>query len=222
MRSGLREVRHTLGELKQRRSLLRFLVARMIYQDGVNGLLIGGAFAAGMFGWATIEIGIYGIILNVVAIFRFVIAGRIDARIGSKATILIGLTMLLLATFGIRIDPTGLHALPGWCASRDDSGGLFGTAAEKAYIGYGLLISLAFGPVQASVALLSGPQRQQPVGAGRYFKHLRPVRPRNQLHGDASVFDRHHDQLVASWHGHARPVSGRRADHNDPDALSGG
>ncbi|WP_313760141.1 MFS transporter, partial [Rhizobium sp.] len=98
VRSGLREVRHTLAELRERRPLMRFLVARMIYQDGVNGLLIlGGAFAAGMFGWATIEIGIYGIILNVVAIFGCIIAGRIDARIGSKATIVISLTMLLLA-----------------------------------------------------------------------------------------------------------------------------
>ncbi len=57
----------------------------MTYQDGVNGLLIlGGAFAAGMFGWATIEIGIYGIILNIVAIFGCIIAGRVDRRIGSK------------------------------------------------------------------------------------------------------------------------------------------
>ena len=31
-----------------------------------------------------------------------------------------------------------------------DSGGLFGTPAEKAYIVFGLLIGLAFGPVQAS------------------------------------------------------------------------
>jgi UMF1 family MFS transporter len=151
VRSGLREVRHTLSELKERRPLLRFLVARMIYQDGVNGLLIlGGAFAAGMFGWATIEIGIYGIILNVVAIFGCIIAGRIDARIGSKATIVISLTMLLLATFGIVSTEPGYTLFGLVPLSTVDSGGLFGTAAEKAYIGYGLLIGLAFGPVQAS------------------------------------------------------------------------
>jgi len=149
--SGLREVRHTLAELKERRPLLRFLVARMIYQDGVNGLLIlGGAFAAGMFGWATIEIGIYGIILNVVAIFGCIIAGRIDARIGSKATIVISLTMLLLATFGIVSTEPGYTLFGLVPLPTADSGGLFGTAAEKAYIGYGLLIGLAFGPVQAS------------------------------------------------------------------------
>ncbi len=44
----------------RRRMILRFLIARMLYQDGVNGLLIlGGTFAAGMFGWATLEIGLF-------------------------------------------------------------------------------------------------------------------------------------------------------------------
>ena len=62
----------------------------MIYQDGVNGLLaLGGAFAAGMFGWATIEIGIYGIILNVVAIFGCLDRRRLDTMLGSKAIVMI-------------------------------------------------------------------------------------------------------------------------------------
>nr|WP_210258277.1 MFS transporter [Rhizobium sp. 57MFTsu3.2] len=151
VRTGLAELKSTLGELKRRRGIVRFLIARMIYQDGVNGLLIlGGAFAAGMFGWATVEIGIYGIILNVVAIFGCIIAGRVDRRIGSKSTIVISLAMLLLATIGIvstwpGYTLFGLLALP-----TADSGGLFGTAAEKAYVAYGLLVGLAFGPVQAS------------------------------------------------------------------------
>ncbi len=151
VRTGLSELKSTLGELRNRRGILHFLVARMIYQDGVNGLLIlGGAFAAGMFGWATIEIGIYGIILNVVAIFGCIIAGRVDRRIGSKSTIVISLVMLLLATIGIVSTGPGYTLFGLLELSTADSGGLFGTAAEKAYIAYGLLIGLAFGPVQAS------------------------------------------------------------------------
>ncbi|MFS8145909.1 MFS transporter [Rhizobium sp. BR 249] len=151
VRFGLRELRNTLGELKERRGILKFLVARMIYQDGVNGLLIlGGVFAAGMFGWATIEIGIYGIILNVVAIFGCLLASRIDKGVGSKTTVVISLTMLLLATFGIISTGPGYTLFGLMPLPTTDSGGLFGTAAEKAYILYGLLIGLAFGPVQAS------------------------------------------------------------------------
>ncbi|MBY3121175.1 MFS transporter [Rhizobium laguerreae] len=151
VRSGLRELKNTLGELRERRGILKFLIARMIYQDGVNGLLIlGGIFAAGMFGWATIEIGIYGIILNVVAIFGCLIAGRIDKGVGSKVTVVISLTMLLLATIGIISTGPGYTLFGLMPLPTADSGGLFGTAAEKAYILYGLLIGLAFGPVQAS------------------------------------------------------------------------
>jgi len=151
VRFGLRELGNTLGELRQRRGILKFLVARMIYQDGVNGLLIlGGVFAAGMFGWATIEIGIYGIILNVVAILGCLVAGRIDKGVGSKVTVVISLTMLLLATIGIISTGPGYTLFGLMPLSMEDSGGLFGTAAEKAYILYGLLIGLAFGPVQAS------------------------------------------------------------------------
>jgi UMF1 family MFS transporter len=39
----------------------------------------------------------------------------------------------------------GFLPLPG-----ADTGGLFGTPAEKAYIAFGLLVGVAFGPVQAS------------------------------------------------------------------------
>jgi UMF1 family MFS transporter len=151
VRSGLGELRATLGELRRRRGIGRFLIARMIYQDGVNGILIlGGTFAAGMFGWATIEIGIYGIILNVVAILGCWIAGHVDHRLGSKTTIVIGLGMLLFATVGIISTGPGFTLFGYLPLPPGDSGGLFGTAAEKAYILYGLLIGLAFGPVQAS------------------------------------------------------------------------
>jgi MFS transporter, UMF1 family len=151
VRSGLAELGATLGELKRRRGISRFLIARMIYQDGVNGLLIlGGTFAAGMFGWATIEIGIYGIILNIVAIFGCIAAGLVDRRLGSKTTVVISLVMLTIAAFGIISTGPGFTLFGLVPLSTEDAGGLFGTAAEKAYIFYGLLIGLAFGPVQAS------------------------------------------------------------------------
>jgi UMF1 family MFS transporter len=169
VRSGLSELGATLGELKRRRGISRFLIARMIYQDGVNGLLIlGGTFAAGMFGWATIEIGIYGIILNVVAIFGCLIAGLVDRRLGSKTTVVISLVMLTIAAFGIISTGPGFTLFGLVPLSTYDSGGLFGTAAEKAYILYGLLVGLAFGPVQASSRSYLA-RSVSLAEAGRYF-----------------------------------------------------
>lgn len=168
VREGLAELRATLSEVRRRAGIFRFLVARMVYQDGVNALLaLGGAFAAAMFGWSITEIGIFGIILNVVAIFGCWAAARLDSAFGSKTVIVTALVMLSAATLGIISTGPGftLFALP---LSSADSGTLFGTAAEKAYIVYGLLIGLAFGPVQASSRSYMA-RSVTADEAGRYF-----------------------------------------------------
>lgn len=167
--SGLRELKTTLRELRHRPMLLRFLIARMLYQDGVNGVVIlGGAFAAGMFGWQTIETGLFGILLNVVAIVGCFAAGRVDQTLGSRNTVLISLVLLLLATVGIVSTEKGSTLFGLLQLSTDDNDSFFATGAEKAYLLYGVLIGLAFGPVQASSR--SYLARNITVAeAGRYF-----------------------------------------------------
>ncbi|MCO6188027.1 MFS transporter [Rhizobium sp. L1K21] len=169
VRQGFAELGNTLKQLRQRKSLLRFLIARMIYQDGVNGLLVlGGAFAAGLFGWVTMEIGIYGIILNLVAIPSCIVAGYVDSIFGSKRTIILSLFALLISSVGI-VSTSHDAALFGLVQlSTVDQGGLFGTAAEKLYIFFSLFTGLAFGPIQASSrSYLS--RSIEPEEAGRYF-----------------------------------------------------
>jgi UMF1 family MFS transporter len=167
--NSLRDLKNTLRELSGRRGLLRFLIARMIYQDGVNGLLaLGGTFAAGMFAWQTIEMGIYGILLLVIAIGGCAYAGRLDSRLGSKKVVQLSLACLIVATFGIISTGPGYTLFGLIQLSVQDNGGLFATAAEKAYILFGLLIGIAFGPVQASSR--SYMARSVEVSeAGKYF-----------------------------------------------------
>lgn len=169
VRTGLSELGNTLGELKARAGLARFLIGRMIYQDGVNGLLVlGGVFAAAMFQWSTMEIGLYGIILNVVAIFGCLVAGSIDRRFGSKFTVLLSLVLLIVATFGIISTGPGYTFFGIIDLSAMSTPGIFGTAAEKTYILFGVLIGLAFGPVQASSRSYLA-RSVPPKEAGRYF-----------------------------------------------------
>ncbi|RWN59060.1 MFS transporter [Mesorhizobium sp.] len=169
VREGLSELKSTLAEVRQRSGIFRFLVARMIYQDGVNALLaLGGLFAAGMFAWSITEIGLFGIILNVVAIVGCWIAARLDTALGSKVVVMISLVMLSVATIGIVSTGPGFTLLGMLQLSTADSGGLFGTAAEKAYILYGLLIGLAFGPVQASSRSYMA-RSVTAAESGRYF-----------------------------------------------------
>jgi UMF1 family MFS transporter len=163
------ELKNTLHELKARAGLLRFLVARMIYQDGVNGLLaLGGTFAAGMFSWHTMEMGIYGILLLIAAIGGCVYAGRLDALLGAKKVIVLSLSCLIVATIGIVSTGPGYSLFGLVQFSSVDTGGIFATDAEKAYIAFGLLIGLAFGPVQASSRSFMA-RSVTADEAGRYF-----------------------------------------------------
>lgn len=169
VRSGLTELRHTIGELRHRPGILRFLIARMIFQDGVNGLLaLGGTFAASMFAWQTVELGVYGIILNVVAIGGCLYASRLDAKLGSKVIVTASLICLTIATLGIVSTGPGYTLFGLLPLPTADSGGMFGTAAEKAYIVFGLLVGIAFGPVQASSRSYMA-RSVSADEAGRYF-----------------------------------------------------
>ncbi len=149
--SGLAELKTTLTEVRRRTGIMRFLFARMIYQDGVNALLaLGAGYAAGMFGWSITETGLFGMILNVMAIISCLIASRVDTRFGSKAVVIGSLVLLFLASLGIVStgkDYTLFGLLP---FTLEGEGKLFGTAAELSYLIYGLMIGAAFGPVQAS------------------------------------------------------------------------
>ncbi len=169
VRLGLSEMRATLSELRRRAGLFRFLVARMIYQDGIGALLaLGGGFAAGMFGWSIIELGIYGIILNITAIGGSIWGGRIDTRRGSKKVVIASIIALLIATLGIVSTGPGFTLFGLMTFGTEDAGGLFATGAEKAYVAFGLLIGLVFGPVQASSRAYMA-RSVAPEESGRYF-----------------------------------------------------
>src|SRR5262249_36937782 len=78
LREGLGELKHTLLELPKRRTLATFLLANMIYTDGLVSLFaFGGIYAAGTFGWNTIQIGTFGIILAIAGTFGGWIGGKL-------------------------------------------------------------------------------------------------------------------------------------------------
>jgi UMF1 family MFS transporter len=169
VRLGITEVRVTLGELRRRAGLFRYLIARMIYQDGIGAVLaLGGGFATGMFGWSIIELGIYGIILNITAIGGSIWGGRLDTLYGSKWVVITSILALLFATMGIVSTGPGFTLFGLLTFAIEDTGGLFATGAEKAYVVFGLLIGLVFGPVQASSrAYLARSVSEEE--SGRYF-----------------------------------------------------
>ena len=98
VREGLAALWRTLQEARRYRNIGVFLIARMVYTDGLNTVFaFGGIYAAGTFGMATDEIILFGVALNVTAGLGAAAFAWIDDWIGPKQTILIALVGLVAA-----------------------------------------------------------------------------------------------------------------------------
>src|SRR5882757_5139355 len=150
LREGLAELRQTLGELPKQKSLAAFLLANMVYTDGLVSLFaFGGIYAAGTFGWNTIQIGTFGILLAIAGAFGAWIGGKLDDRLGPKRVIAGSMTILLLSVIWIlTVDRDSILFIK--VAPPLQGGGLFAAPAEQAYLVLGCLIGMAGGPLQAA------------------------------------------------------------------------
>jgi UMF1 family MFS transporter len=150
LREGLTELKQTLADLPQRKSMAAFLLANMIYTDGLVSLFaFGGIYAAGTFGWHTIQIGTFGILLAIAGTFGAWLGGKLDDRLGPKRVIAGSMMILLLAIIAILlVDKDSILFIK--VAPPAPGGALFSGAAERAYLVLGCLIGAAGGPLQAA------------------------------------------------------------------------
>jgi MFS transporter, UMF1 family len=150
LREGLTDLKSTLRELPRQKSMMAFLLANMIYTDGLVSLYaFGGIYAAGTFGWNTIEIGTFGIILAIAGTLGAWLGGKFDDYLGPKRVIAGSMAVLLFAVMAILlVDKDSVlfikvtPPVPG--------GALFASVAERAYLVLGCLIGAAGAPLQAA------------------------------------------------------------------------
>jgi UMF1 family MFS transporter len=154
LRAGLVELKGTLGELPKQKSLATFLLANMIYTDGLVSLFaFGGIYASGTFGWHTLQIGTFGIMLAIAGTIGAWLGGKLDDRFGPKRVIAGSMMVLLLAVIAILlVDKDSIFFIK--VAPPQPGGALFAGAAEKAYLVLGCLIGGAGGPLQAAARSL--------------------------------------------------------------------
>jgi UMF1 family MFS transporter len=159
----------TVRQAWGRRSLRRFLMANMVYQDGLVALFaFGGIYGAGVFGWGTEALGIFGILLTLTGVAGAIAGGFLDDRLGAKPVILGSLVLLVLVCFGILSLGRDHVLFVLRAAPRPAGAGPFGSLPEQIFLGLGLLIGLVAGPLQASSR--SYLARLVPAAeAGRYF-----------------------------------------------------
>ncbi|MFC4351183.1 MFS transporter [Fodinicurvata halophila] len=96
-RRGIRTLLETLRNIRSYSNVARFLIARMIYNDGLTTLFAFGAiYAAGTFGMEFEEILLFGIVLNISAGIGAFTLGMLDEQLGSKRIIMLSLVALII------------------------------------------------------------------------------------------------------------------------------
>jgi UMF1 family MFS transporter len=181
LRKTWAQLRGTFVEIRKYRQIVRFLLARLIYNDGlVTVFAFGGIYAAGTFGFTFKEILIFGIVLNVTAGLGAVAMGFLDDKLGGRRTLEISLWALMVATILAVLAPTktlfwvagillGIFSGPNQAASRslmarfvpdDKENEFFGFFAfsgkATAFMGPFLLgkLTVAFGSQRFGVAVV--------------------------------------------------------------------
>jgi UMF1 family MFS transporter len=151
VRSGLSALGETLRGIRDHRNTLRFLIAHMIYADGLVALFaFSGIYAASVFGWTTIELGLLGILLTITGAIGGVGGGILDDRFGSKSVVVGALLLLILSSSAIlSIDRTTIFFIMD-VSPQAPGDGLFGSVGERVFLGLAALIGIAAGPLQAA------------------------------------------------------------------------
>ena len=141
IRSAFQDLRRTLTRIRDFQDIVRFLVARLIYNDGlITVFAFGGVYAAGTFGMDTAEVIVFGIALNVAAGLGAFLFGLVDDRVGGRTTVLWSLVGLFVCSLVAVAAPNrtwfwaaalvlGLFMGPNQSASRS----LMGRFAPKRY-----------------------------------------------------------------------------------------
>jgi UMF1 family MFS transporter len=165
--AALADLKATFRALRQFRQVTRFLLAHLIYNDGlVTIFAFGGIYAAGTFGMTIAEVVLFGIALNVAAGLGAFLFGHLEDAIGGKRIILLTLAGLTIATLAAAMAPdrfrfwlagltVGLFVGPNQSASRALMGRLTPPAHRAQFFGFFTLsgkVTSFLGPVLLGTA----------------------------------------------------------------------
>ena len=143
VKTAIPELRHSLRDLPQKRSLFAYLASSMFYRDALNGMYVfGGIYAAGVLNWGVIDVGVFGILAVISgAVFAW-LGGKADSRFGPKPVIVAGVLVLTAVAISLLV------------ISRDTVFGITVDAASKlpdiAFYTMGAIIGAAGGALQSA------------------------------------------------------------------------
>jgi UMF1 family MFS transporter len=167
MREALTELGRTFRAIGRYREVAKFLIARLVYNDGlVTVFAFGGIYAGGTFGMSLSEVILFGIGLNVASGLGALAFGFVDDRLGGKKTVQITLVALAIATLLAVWAPTktwlwiagiliGIFVGPNQSASRSLMGRFVPEKHQAEFFGFFAFsgkITSFLGPILLGVA----------------------------------------------------------------------
>jgi UMF1 family MFS transporter len=128
IKAGFGQLGATFKQIRRYRSIAYFLIAKMLYVDGLATLFaFGGIYAASIFGMDDKQVLLFGIALNLSAGLGAIALACLDDKVGSKRMIMFSLAALIvLGSLAV----VAVHAWQFWTV--------------------GILLGIFVGPVQSS------------------------------------------------------------------------
>jgi len=152
VRAGLSQLIRSVRDLVRHHfEIAKFLLARMLYADGLGAVFaFGGIYAGTVFGWGATELGLLGIILTITGTFGAALGGLLDDRKGSKVVIAATLLLFIMSSIGVlSVDHDHvLFVLP--VEPKAPGSAPFSSVGEQVYLAFAMLIGIASGPIQSS------------------------------------------------------------------------
>ncbi len=127
VRQATRQLVDTFREVRRYRQVVRLLLARLLYNDGLLTIFsFGGIYAAGTFGFEADELIVFGIVINVAAGLGAWLFGFVDDWLGGKRTLMLSLLGLSAASLVAVLTTSrtlfwGAALLIGICAGPNQS-----------------------------------------------------------------------------------------------------
>ena len=150
IKSGVHNAQDTIKDIRQYPNIWRFLLARMVYNNGILAVIaFAGIYASASFGWSTMELGYFAILLNVIAFIGAFLGGYFDDKIGAKRVIQSAIGFFIIGLVGgLSIDNTS--AFFGLWDFGEGTQGFLSSPPQLIFLCFGVLLGLGLAPSQSA------------------------------------------------------------------------
>lgn len=148
---GFSNLKDTLKSVRNYKNIWVYLLARTLYNDGILAVIaFSGIYAVAIFKWDTAGLGIFAIIINIVAFAGCMIGGWFDDKFTSRKTVTLSVSLLLISLLGI-VSISEKSVLFGMIPITPKTDSYFLTSqGEYWFMFFGVLLGFAFGPAQSA------------------------------------------------------------------------